>query len=59
MVTLNNEQATLVLTVMKAIRFNFRLDKGMNYGSSSVHNIFPNELRIIDEITEKISASVK
>ena len=59
MVTLNEEQATLVLTMLNAIKFNFKKDRGMNIGSSSVHNIYPNELRIIEEITEKIRDNVK
>lgn len=58
MVTLNNEQATLVLTMLNAIKFNFKQQKGMNIGSSSVHNIYPNELRIINEVTEKIEGSL-
>lgn len=58
MVTLNNEQATLVLTMLNAIKFNFKQQTGMNIGSSSVHNIYPNELRIINEVTEKIKGSL-
>ena len=59
MVTLNNEQATLVLTLLNAIKFNFKRDTGMNIGSSTVHNIYPNELRIMEEITTKIKDNVK
>lgn len=59
MVTLNNEQASLVATFLRAIKFNFKRYTGMNTGHSAVHNIWPNELRIIDEITELIGDNVK
>lgn len=59
MVTLNNEQASLVKTLFSAIKSNFRYQQGMNIGSSSVHNIYPNDLRIIEDVIKVIDENVK
>ena len=58
MVTLNNEQAKILQGYLKAIRSNFKLYQGSNIGSSSVHNIWPNDLRIIDEIVDLIEKGI-
>ena len=54
MVTLNNEQAKVLQGFLKALRYNFKHYTGMNNGFSTVHNIYPNDLRVIDEVLAEI-----
>lgn len=61
MVTLNNEQATTLQGIIKAVRCNFKhyTNPSMNTGFATIHNLYPNDLRVIDEIMAEIDANVK
>lgn len=57
MITLNREQKKMLIVYLKVIKLQFRKYSGMATGSATIHNIYPKDLKVIDEVLEQIYGS--
>ncbi len=52
--TLTKEEATRLKSILYAISTNFKRYRGMNIGSSEVHNLFRSDAKFCADIADKI-----